>query len=133
MIELNWRKMNPLLKNEAAVMDAWAIFSLWAASLKAIAHLVYMGAFEVIPGQFLKRSFARQIKQGKMIWLDDLEFSRSQPDAQQQWFSANEIADLTPGNNFPPRKSRAVLLDAYPEPKYPFAYRCPPLSGNVIN
>lgn len=125
--------MNPLLKNESPAMDTWAIFSFWVASLKTIAHLVYMGAFQVIPEKFLKRRFARQIKQGKTIWLDDLQFSHSQPDAQQKSFPGNETADLTPGNNFHPRKSRAVLLDAYPEPKYPFAYRCLPLSGNIIN
>jgi len=73
------------------------------------------------------------MESGETIWLDDLAMHRQLPPEQQRKSGALFSADMTPNHAWRPQKSRAIKLDAYPKPDYPFGYHNPPLSGNVIN
>jgi len=77
----------------------------------------------------LRWRLRRRIARGETLWLDDLAGP-----APAQTFEGRHggPADLSP-NPGKPRKARHMRLAAYPPPTYPFAYRAPPLSGNVIN
>ncbi|MEM9487738.1 MAG: reductive dehalogenase domain-containing protein [Myxococcota bacterium] len=76
----------------------------------------------------LRRGYRRRIARGETIWLDDL----SSPSPRQTLDGLPQVpADITPrpGKHRQARHMKAI----YPAPKYPFAYRNPPVSGNVIN
>ncbi len=83
-------------------------------------------------GKWQKRQFRRKISRGERIWIEDLP---KPPNAETQRFDTlpNIQADLSPRTDLLPRKSRDVALKSYPEPRYPFAYRKPPISGMVIS
>ncbi len=79
-----------------------------------------------------ERHLARSSARGETIWIEDLP---KPPSAETQQLGAlRQIpADLSPGNALPARKSRDIALPSYPAPRYPFAYRQPPVSGMVIS
>lgn len=83
------------------------------------------------PGQLFRRYLAWKKATGRTIWLDDLTFGPKDTLAHRP--APNQAADLTPNTQIAARVSRVMQRERYPDPVYPFAYRRPPLSGNVIN
>ncbi len=75
--------------------------------------------------------FARKQAAGETIWLDDLTFGKKDSPAHNP--PADKAADIAPNTHLRSRQSRVIKHDGYPEPDYGFAYRNPPLSGNVIS
>ncbi|MFO8237222.1 MAG: reductive dehalogenase domain-containing protein [Prochlorococcaceae cyanobacterium] len=71
----------------------------------------------------------QKINNRETIWLDDMP---GPPQSQTFPHLAFQAADLT-ANSGPKRKRAPRMKVDYPSPDYPFAYRHPPLSGNVIN
>jgi len=71
----------------------------------------------------------RKISQGETIWLEDMP---GPPQSQQFPELPMKPADLTPNPGLKRKRARQMKVD-YPETAYPFAYRTPPISGNVIN
>lgn len=84
-----------------------------------------------ILGRQMKRSFESKKGRGETIWLDDLYFGNR--DTPEHHPHPAEAADLTPNSSVKSRKSRIMKAERYPEPVYPFKFRRPPLSGNIIN
>ncbi len=79
-----------------------------------------------------ERHLTRLTARGETVWIEDLP---KPPSAETQRFDELPYigADLSPRKNLPPSKSNDIVLPSYPEPRYPFAYRKPPLSGMVIS
>ncbi len=79
-----------------------------------------------------ERHLTRSSARGETVWIEDLP---KPPSAETQRFGElpNIQADLSPRTDLSPRKSSDVALPSYPEPRYPFAYRQPPVSGMVIS
>ncbi len=70
----------------------------------------------------------RKIARGETIWLNDMPG----PEPTQTFPGLATVpADLSP-NAGKDQKARHMRTE-YPPPRYPFAYRKPPVSGNVIN
>jgi hypothetical protein len=102
-------------------------------TLEALLFIIFVTFMQNGPGRMMKRKFQQQMARGETIWLDDLETRRPLPPEQERRSGADVSADISPNHAWQPRKSRAIKLDEYPEAAYPFSYRRPPLSGNVIN
>lgn len=77
----------------------------------------------------LRARFRRQNANGEPVILDD---APGPPPTQDLSHLRVEPADLSPRPG-PHRKARHMKLEAYPDTTYGFAYRQPPVSGNVIN
>lgn len=71
----------------------------------------------------------RKISRGEIIWLEDM---LGPPQNQVFPHLPFQPADLTPNVGLSRKRARHMKVD-YPVAVYPFAYRNPPLSGNVIN
>jgi epoxyqueuosine reductase len=71
----------------------------------------------------------RRIDRGTPIWLDDMPG----PSPTQKFDDLRQVpADITPNPGLVRKKARHMKVD-YPPATYPFAYRQPPISGNIIN
>lgn len=71
----------------------------------------------------------RKIAAGETIWLEDMP---GPPQKQVFPYLPFRPADLTPNRGLSRKRARHMKVD-YPPAAYPFAYRRPPISGNVIN
>lgn len=94
---------------------------------KAFTALVAIATHTAFP--LLRWHVQRKINKGETIWLEDMPGP-----AQSQAFPQLRVqpADLTPNAGLKRKRARQMKVD-YPNTTYPFAYRNPPLSGNVIN
>jgi len=95
--------------------------------------LAIMGAG---PRRLLHWYFKRQQAAGKTIWLDNFSFGRFNKKSKNDvalFPSPEQAADIKPDLSVKTRQSRIVQHEGYPEPKYAFDYRKPPLSGNITN
>ena len=83
-------------------------------------------------GEWQRRQFEQKIARGETIWIDDIP---KPPGSETQRIEGlrDVKADISPGAEFPKRKSRFLKAESYPEPVYPFAYRNPPTSAMVIS
>jgi ferredoxin len=125
--------MNPLLASETTDRSATMRIAELKGTLEALLFIIFVTFMQNGPGRMMKRKFQQQMARGETIWLDDLETRRPLPPEQERRSGADVSADISPNHAWQPRKSRAIKLDEYPEAAYPFSYRRPPLSGNVIN
>lgn len=71
----------------------------------------------------------QKIKAGEPIWLEDMP---GPPQSQAFPHLPFQPADLTPKAGLTRKRARHMKVD-YPAATYPFAYRNPPISGDVIN
>ena len=94
---------------------------------KAFTALVTVATHTAFP--VLRWLLQRKISQGETIWLEDMP---GPPQSQQFPELPIQPADLTPNPGLKRKRARQMKVD-YPETGYPFAYRTPPISGNVIN
>ncbi len=104
------------------------------AGFRALARLLANGMIFLVAnilGRLMKRSFERKKARGETIWLDDLYFGGR--DTPEHHPPSGKAADLAPDISVKNRKSRVMKIEKYPEPIYPFSFRRPPLSGNIIN
>jgi epoxyqueuosine reductase len=83
------------------------------------------------PAKLLQWYFARKRATGEVIWLDDFTFGPKQTPAHNP--APADAADLTPNRTIKTRQSRIIKHDGYPKPDYPFAWRNPPISGNIVS
>ncbi|MEM6928604.1 MAG: 4Fe-4S dicluster domain-containing protein [Myxococcota bacterium] len=119
-------------------LDQTQVRGRWTERLGQLVKVLGRGALATAmtmvvygPARLVSRYLARKREAGDVVWLDDLTFgSRRGPGHTP---APQERADLTPDRSVKSRKSRVIKHDGYPEPDYPFAYRRPPLSGNVAN
>jgi len=93
--------------------------------------MALLTVFVAGPGRLIQWWLNRKKARGETIWLDTLTFGRRDTDAHIAL--PDQAADFTPNTNMPTRVSRAMKHDTYPPPEYPFAYRQPPVSGNIVN
>jgi epoxyqueuosine reductase len=93
--------------------------------------MALLTVFVAGPGRLVQWWLARKKAKGETIWLDTLTFGKRDTDLHVA--PPNKAADLAPNTSIPTRVSRAMKHDTYPPPEYPFAYRQPPVSGNVLN
>jgi len=105
--------------------------AIWRKSLTYALRIGFLTAFVGGPGQIVKWRLNRKRKAGETIWIDDLTFGKRDTSVHNP--VAEEMADLTPNHHVPTRVSRAIKRDSYPSTNYPFSYRKPPRSGNLIN
>ena len=71
----------------------------------------------------------RKINRGETIWLDDMP---GPPQTQSFEHLEYSPADLSPNPGLRRKRARSMKVDS-PPADYPFAYRNPPISGNLIN
>jgi epoxyqueuosine reductase len=94
---------------------------------KAFTALVAVATHTAFP--VLRWLLQRKINQNETIWLEDMP---GPPQSQHFPELPMQPADLTPNTGLKRKRARQMKVD-YPETVYPFAYRNPPISGNVIN
>lgn len=82
-------------------------------------------------GQIIRWWFIRKQKKNEIVWLDSLTFGKRNTDAHIA--PLEKAADFTPNTDIPTRVSRVMKHDSYPEPDYPFAWKQPPISGDIVN
>lgn len=99
---------------------------------RALSFLAFLTLMQNTADALFKRQIEKKIANGETVWLDDYAPPISLP-PEQVATKEQPTADISPNQKHRQKKSRAIKLEAYPEPKYPFAYRKAPLSGNVIN
>jgi Pyruvate/2-oxoacid:ferredoxin oxidoreductase delta subunit len=100
-------------------------------SIGGALQLALITAFVAGPGRLVQGWLARKKAKGETIWLDNLTFGGRKTDAHIT--TSRKAIDFTPNTEIATRVSRAMEHDTYPPPEYPFAYKQPPLSGNVVN
>jgi Pyruvate/2-oxoacid:ferredoxin oxidoreductase delta subunit len=83
------------------------------------------------PTRLLRWYFARKRAAGEIIWLDDFTFGPKKTPAHNP--APEAVADITPNRTIKTRQSRIIKHDGYPKPDYPFAWRNPPISGNIVS
>ncbi|NJM06042.1 4Fe-4S dicluster domain-containing protein [Candidatus Gracilibacteria bacterium] len=110
------------------IRDRIALAKQSATGILTIALLL---SFVAGPGRLIQWWLARKKLKGETIWLDTLTFGKRDTDLHVS--PPAKAADLAPNTSVPTRVSRAMKHDTYPPPDYPFAYRQPPVSGNVVN
>ncbi len=104
---------------------------LWLYKARVVRHIAFVGFMANTIGRLEHRQVWKKRNQGEKIWLDDL-YSPPVDEEKYQIFEPVE-ADIQPNTHKRPRKAKLMKQEAYPSTDYGFAYRRPPLSGNVIN
>lgn len=125
--------MNPLLTNRSLSTTMLMRIDQLKRSVSMLFIIVMLTIMRAGPWRLIKRRTQREIKAGRTVWLDDIEPAQSRPPEQQRATTEEDAGDMTPNQTKRPRHSRVMKIATYPEPTYPFAYRNPPLSGNIIN
>ncbi|MEM8533604.1 MAG: reductive dehalogenase domain-containing protein [Chloroflexota bacterium] len=95
-------------------------------SLRRVVETSLMTFMIIGPGRILSWYYQRKLQRGEKILLR----SKHAPVAN---LSTDHQAQIDPQTKVPPRKSKIMKHEAYPKPKYHFAFDTIPLSGNVIN
>ncbi|MEL7433344.1 MAG: 4Fe-4S dicluster domain-containing protein [Chloroflexota bacterium] len=94
-------------------------------------RLAFLFLVVAIPGRVIKWRLNHKHAQGETIWLDDLTFGKK--DTPEHNPTLDNAADITANTDVKSRVAPIMKRDSYPAPDYPFAYRNPPVSGNIIN
>ncbi len=113
-----------------------SVFEAVRARLRLVRRTLSVGLFSLAVGiathtlfPLLRWLQRRRIARGETIWLDD----QLGPRPRQRFRGLPPVpADLSPRTGRD-RKARHMRLAEYPSTRYAFAYRRPPISGNVIN
>lgn len=122
--------MRPLL---SAIVYRGSVGRRVAATLAAAALALKLALLSVVAGlsgALMRRHVARLRRTGGKVWLDTLTFGPRSSPAHKP--SPAEAADLTPRPGTT-RVSPLLKRTQLPDPVYPFAWRQPPLSGDIIN
>lgn len=98
-----------------------------SCALKVMMMILFVGG----PGRGIRWYLAQRKKSGSIVWLDHLTFGRKNTDKHHP--KPDHAADISPNRQITTRQSRIIKHDGYPEPDYPFAWKNPPMSGNVIS
>lgn len=111
----------------ADTLSDWARLMRLTLKTRSFTVVVAIATHTIFP--LLRLIQQRKIKDGEIIWLEDMA---GPPQAQKFDHLTFVPADITPNSGLTRKRARHMKVD-YPPADYPFAFRHSPISGNVIN
>ena len=105
-------------------------FAQLGTTIRVASAIAGLWALIFGPARLFVRRVRRRLGAEGKLWLDDFGPFTGEPASGEQ---GDELFELEAARPRAPRKSSVMKVEAYPEPRYPFAYRRPPRSGNTTN